>query len=123
VTSRALGFRRDRRDLFARGAYVPLHAVGKRADNVIAFARASDEAAAIVVTGRFFTRLGVGSSGALRLSAEAWGDARLPLGELHDGGRFRDRFTGREFDARDGALALSEILSPLPLALLERVAG
>ena len=123
VTSRALKFRRARRDLFARGSYLPLRAEGQRADNVVAFARAHDADAGIVIVGRFFTRLGVGTSGALCLSKDVWGDTRLPLGELQDGGCFRDVFTGREFDARDGTLALSEILSPLPVALLERVAG
>jgi (1->4)-alpha-D-glucan 1-alpha-D-glucosylmutase len=122
VTSRALTFRRASRDLFARGSYMPLRAEGKRADNVIAFARASEDKTAVVVAGRFFTRLGIGDSGALRLNAEGWGDTRLQLGELQSGGRFRDVFTGREFDARDGTLALSEILSPLPVALLESIA-
>jgi (1->4)-alpha-D-glucan 1-alpha-D-glucosylmutase len=122
VTSRALMFRRGCRDLFARGSYAALRADGKRADNVIAFARADEEKTAVVVAGRFFTRLGIGDSGALRLNAEGWGDTRLQLGELQSGGRFRDVFTGREFDARDDALALSEILSPLPVALLESIA-
>jgi (1->4)-alpha-D-glucan 1-alpha-D-glucosylmutase len=121
VTSRALNFRRAHAELFARGGYVPLHASGRRAENVVAFARTLDGDAAIVLAGRFFTRLGVGREGALRLSAEAWGDTTLAVAGV-EGGRYRDLLTGREFDLREGgALSLAEVLSPLPVALLARV--
>ena len=120
VTSRALNFRRERARLFEAGEYVPLAARGRRADNVLAFARTRGGAACVAVAARFFTRLGVGAEGPLALKAEAWGDTLLPLGEL-GGGRWRDAFTGREFDAGDGgALRLSELLSPLPVALLSK---
>jgi (1->4)-alpha-D-glucan 1-alpha-D-glucosylmutase len=118
VTSRALGFRRAHAELFARGEYLPLRAACRRADSVVAFARTHERDAAIVVAARFFTRLGVGRVGPLRLSEAAWADTRLPLNE--SGVRYRDVFTRREFTTReDGALALSEVLSPLPVALLE----
>jgi (1->4)-alpha-D-glucan 1-alpha-D-glucosylmutase len=120
VTTRALNFRRERAELFARGSYVPLGGAGRRADNVVAFARAHEGAAVLAVAGRFFTRLGVGREGPLRLSREAWGDTALSL-EGVGGGRYREVFTGREFDARGGTLGVSELLSPLPVALLERV--
>ena len=125
VTARALHFRRARRELFARGSYVPLEAAGRRADNVVAFARKAGDEEAVVVAGRFFTRLGVGREGPLRLGAEAWGDAALAPGDQLAGSRWRDLFTGREFDTRGGekTLRLSEVLSPMPVALLERVTG
>ncbi|HEY9283559.1 MAG TPA: malto-oligosyltrehalose synthase, partial [Pyrinomonadaceae bacterium] len=41
VTSRALAFRKARRELFAAGDYVPLAASGEHADSVVAFARKS----------------------------------------------------------------------------------
>jgi maltooligosyltrehalose synthase len=74
----------------------------------------------VAVSGRFFTRLGVGREGALRLGREAWGDTTLRL-EGVEAGRYRDVLTGREFDAGAGALPLAELLSPLPVALLARV--
>nr|MDQ5837596.1 malto-oligosyltrehalose synthase [Acidobacteriota bacterium] len=107
-------------ELFARGQYLPLRAAGRRADSVVSFARALDGDACIVVAGRFFTRLGVGRAGPLGLSRAAWGDTRLAVGELPPA-RYRDVFTGREFDAREGALALADVLSPLPVALLFRL--
>ena len=117
VTSRALNFRRGRAALFARGEYVPLRASGRRAASVVSFARALDGDACLVVASRFFTRLGVGREGALSLKREVWGDTVLQL-EGVEGGRYRDVLTGRGFDARDGALRVGEILSPLPVALL-----
>jgi len=120
LTSRALNFRRKHAELFSRGAYVPLRASGRRAENVVAFAREYEGRAAIVVAARFFTRLGTGRSGSIGLSREAWRDTALELGEL-SAGRFRDVFTGREFDARDGALSIADVLSPLPVALLARL--
>jgi (1->4)-alpha-D-glucan 1-alpha-D-glucosylmutase len=119
VASRALGFRRAHAALFSQGAYTPLRAAGRRAESVVAFARERDASAAIVIAGRFFTRLGTGRSGALSLGQDAWRDTALELGAL--GGRFRDVFTGREFDARDGTLHVADVLSPLPVALLERL--
>lgn len=119
VTSRALSFRRGHASLFAHGEYVPLRASGSRAANVISFARVHEEEAAIVVASRFFTRLGVGREGPLSLQREAWGDTTLRL-EGIEGGRFRDILTGREFEARDGALDVASLLSPLPVALLTR---
>ncbi|HVF66651.1 MAG TPA: malto-oligosyltrehalose synthase [Pyrinomonadaceae bacterium] len=118
VTSRALNFRRGRAELFSLGRYEPLSARGRRAENVLAFSRAHGEQTCVAIAARFFTRLGVGREGPLALSAEAWGDTVLTLGEL-GAGRWRDVFTGREFDAGSGgALRLAEVLSPLPVALL-----
>ena len=122
VTSRALNFRREHAELFARGEYIPLHASGRRAASVVSFARTHDGEAAVVVASRFFTRLGVGREGALSLKREAWGGTALHL-EGVEGGRYRDVLTGREFEARDGVLQVGEILSPLPVALLARVPG
>jgi (1->4)-alpha-D-glucan 1-alpha-D-glucosylmutase len=122
VTTRALNFRRERAAVFARGEYLPLSASGRRADNVVSFARALEGDAVVVVASRFFTRLGVGREGALSLKREAWGGTALHL-EGVEGVRFRDVLTGREFEARDGVLQVGELLSPLPVALLARVSG
>ena len=98
VTARALNFRRERAGLFSRGEYTPLAARGRRAENVLAFARTRGQEACVAVAARFFTRLGVGREGALSLSADAWRDTHLPLGDP-GAGPWRDVFTGREFEA------------------------
>ena len=55
VTMRALAHRRRHRELYERGAYLPLAVEGPGARHVVAFARvASDGRASITVVGRFF---------------------------------------------------------------------
>ena len=127
VTSRALAFRRARRELFASGGYLPLAASGAQADSVVAFARKSGDAEAVVVAGRFFTRLGTGRAGPLwRGGEELWGDTILMLDGRLARARYRDAFTGAEFDAREAwgvtSVRLAEVLGRLPVALLEPVA-
>ncbi|HYO63320.1 MAG TPA: malto-oligosyltrehalose synthase [Pyrinomonadaceae bacterium] len=123
VTSRALNFRRARRELFDAGEYVPLAARGARAHHVVAFARRQGGGEAVAVAARFFTRLNGANN--LPLGAEVWGDTFLPLDATDGAARFRDVFTGREFglSAEGGAagLRLSEVFESLPVALLERV--
>jgi len=124
VTSRALNLRKARAALFASGEYVPIEAAGARARSVVAFARRLGGEEVLAVAGRFFTRLGAGDGGAgLRLEAAVWGDTSLRLDAAAAGRRYRDLFTGAEFDASGGTLPLSSLLSPLPVALLERIEG
>ncbi len=112
VTSEALRFRRANRDLFERGAYVPLEARGARAGHVIAFARVAGERAAVALAGRFFLKLGPPG-------ARTWGDTEVALPA---GRRFRDAFTGRELRVEGGGgLRAAEAFAEMPVALLERL--
>ncbi len=105
---------------------MPLAASGAHADSVVAFARKSGEAEAVVVAGRFYTRLGVGRGGPLwRGGDRTWGNTTLMLDGRLARRRYRDAFTGAEFDAREAwgvtSLRLAEVLGRLPVALLEPV--
>lgn len=123
LTSRALRFRRARPALFAEGCYLPLAARGEKGNHVIAFARALGKQAAVVVTGRFFTRLG--DLNQPPTGREVWGDSDLALNHTSIGGLYRDVFTGRLIRAGyDGAgveIPLAEVFAHLPVALLERL--
>jgi (1->4)-alpha-D-glucan 1-alpha-D-glucosylmutase len=120
VMQRGLSFRRSQRALFEQGRYEPLAASGGRADNVIAFARARGDAAAVVVCGRLFA--GLGGRGKPPVG-EVWRDTRLLLPETLAGRRFRDAISGEPIEATPGggppALALSRVFARLPVALLE----
>lgn len=125
VTSRALRYRRERRELFERGEYLPVEAGGSRAECVVSFARKRGDAETLALAGRFFTRLINAEDERLSPEASAWGDTFIVLDEKLSGARFKDAFTGREFEPRDGwrgkELVLSDVFAHLPLALLERV--
>ncbi|HEY9284793.1 MAG TPA: hypothetical protein VIP46_15155, partial [Pyrinomonadaceae bacterium] len=76
----------------------------------------------------FYTRLGVGREGPLwRGGPETWRDTILMLDGRLARGRYRDAFTGAEFDAREAwgvtSVRLDEVLGRLPVALLEPVGG
>jgi (1->4)-alpha-D-glucan 1-alpha-D-glucosylmutase len=123
LTSRALRFRRARQALFAEGGYLPLAARGRKENHVIAFARILRERIAVVVTGRFFTRLGVPDQAPT--GGGIWGDSSVALDYPASAGLYRDVLTGRLIRAeRDGAgidLPLEQVFAHLPVALLERV--
>ncbi|HSB61994.1 MAG TPA: malto-oligosyltrehalose synthase, partial [Vicinamibacteria bacterium] len=121
VTSRALRFRRALRELFAAGDYVPLHAVGVRQREVVAFARTVPGSSVVVAAARFLTRLPDPPIG-----ASAWGDTALALAEPR-GRVFRDAFTGRDVrvarSERGDELPLADAFAHLPVALLEAQDG
>ncbi|HEY8461493.1 MAG TPA: malto-oligosyltrehalose synthase, partial [Blastocatellia bacterium] len=118
LTSRALRFRRARQALFAEGSYLPLAAHGRKENHVIAFARILRERIAVIVTGRFFTRLGV--SNQPPTGGGIWEDSFVALDYPSAAGLYRDVLTGRLI--RAGAkLPLAEVFTHLPVALLERV--
>ena len=118
LTSRALRFRRARQALFAEGDYLPLTARGQKESHVIAFARAAANQTAVVVTGRFFTRLGD-----LRqppTGSGVWGESVVEMDHASAAGTYRDVFTGRLIRA-ESELPLAQVFAHLPVALLERV--
>jgi (1->4)-alpha-D-glucan 1-alpha-D-glucosylmutase len=124
VTTGALNYRRNNRDLFERGEYLPLQPAGERERHVVSFARKVGDKAAIVIATRFFMRLTPGAP----VGREAWGDTMILTGD-ELAGCYRDVFTGRSVRAQkrpdgseDGSeLPVAEALAHLPVALLERI--
>ena len=123
LTSRALRFRRARQTLFAEGDYLPLDVRGHKESHVIAFARAFSEQAAVVVAGRFFTRLG--DVNQPPTGSGVWGDTAVALNYVSAAGWYRDAFTGRriraEYSKAGVEMPLAQIFAHLPVALLERM--
>lgn len=116
-----LGFRRANQELFARGSYLPLTAVGEKSEHVIAFARTLAEKSVVVASARFFTRLS--ESERWPIGKDVWGADEIRLGEEIRGGVYRDVLTGRHIDSlqKGGGLPLSEVFANLPFAMLERI--
>jgi len=120
VTHRVLQFRRDHRELFATGSYIPFETSGTHAHHVIAFARRAADEGAIVAAGRFFTRLG---GGARTLPAGAvWSDTGLSLPADLASRRYLDLFTDRTIDVheKDGVtwLSMGEAFALMPISML-----
>jgi (1->4)-alpha-D-glucan 1-alpha-D-glucosylmutase len=118
----ALKCRGEKRGLFERGEYIPLEAMGEKADNVCAFARRMGPESVIVAAPRFFASL-IGKPPGLPLGDEVWGDSSLMVHLFGPGTRYRNVFTGEIITAREfknaTALKLSEVFANFPAAMLE----
>jgi (1->4)-alpha-D-glucan 1-alpha-D-glucosylmutase len=94
VIAHVLRLRQQKPMLFRRGDYLPLSASGKRADNVITFARVEDDDALIVIAPRLvFSAL----HGGFELPhTELWTETAIPLPERLANHRYRDILSGKE---------------------------
>lgn len=61
-TLMGLRFRRQHKDLFIGGEYLPVEVKGKREKNIVSFIRKRGKTIAIIVAGRFFTQWPVGQN-------------------------------------------------------------
>jgi maltooligosyltrehalose synthase len=94
--------------------------MGKKARHVCAFARALEEKCAVIVAAVRMVALTVGAE-RLPVGEGVWGDTRVPVPDERPGGRYRDVFTGAVHVVDEqGGLWLRDVLSVLPVALLER---
>jgi len=119
---RALNFREAKQELFAAGDYVPLSLLGRRREDVFAFARRRRNALAIVATPRLFTRLT--DEGQPPIGKRIWGARKMSL--PHDfPGKWRNVFTGETLFAHragnEKVIPLEKLFSSFPVALLERI--
>jgi len=122
LTYRTLNFRRQNPDLFARGTYLPLEAVGEKKDHVIAFRRGHGGREILVAVPRLVAGLTMGKENA-PLGAETWGNTCLPLDSQDLSRAYRNLFTGERVPVkrveRGGRIELSGAFSSFPVALLE----
>jgi (1->4)-alpha-D-glucan 1-alpha-D-glucosylmutase len=124
ITTGALNYRQNNRDLFERGEYLPLQPAGERERHVVSFARRTGDKTAIVIATRFFIRL----TPRAPIGRDVWGDTAILMNDELVG-CYRDVFTGKRIQTRmrpdgngDGnELPLADALEHLPVALLERI--
>lgn len=83
--------------LFRRGAYLPLTASGKQAENVLAFARQQDDVALIVIAPRLVLRM----LSASRSFALHWAETEVRLPARLTNRRYRNLLTGEEAELTD----------------------
>jgi len=124
LTGKALNFRRENRGLFESGRYLPLAVEGACSEHVCAFERSDNDSSILVVVPRFCSRLIRDSSG-LPLGQDVWQDTRVIQPFDTATSCYRNVFTGEvlNLDQHEGrlSLALKDILSVYPVALLERI--
>ncbi|NPV29398.1 MAG: malto-oligosyltrehalose synthase [Firmicutes bacterium] len=127
LTYKALHFRRAHRELFARGAYIPLDATGPLGAHVCAFLRRLENSWALVAVPRLLAKFLAGQPPAGPLAARFPPGADAPEGSalvLAAGApeRWRSIFTGAQVQARGASPALlpvADLFRDFPVALLE----
>jgi len=119
---RVLNYRRQSRELFDSGEYLPLEAKGARSRHLCAFARRGRAATVIAVAARLVATLAPELE--LPLGEAAWMDTILVLPE-GSGRRFRNIVNGEELEVveREGhrAIPLAQLFAQVTVALLEPV--
>lgn len=123
VTYKMLNYRRENRDLFDSGEYVPLVAAGEKAYHVCAFARRSEDAAVLVIAPRFFHEL-LKNPEDLPVGKAVWDDACVMLPFEAMDRQYVNLFTGERIMtmSRNGTavMHLAEVFSHFPAAIMVR---
>jgi (1->4)-alpha-D-glucan 1-alpha-D-glucosylmutase len=124
LTGKALNYRRNNRELFESGRYLPLTVHGSCLEHICAFERAVNGSSILVVVPRFCSSLKLGSHG-LPLGPDVWQDTRILLPSDTAESSYRNIFTGEisNLEQQEGSLSLAvrDILAVFPVALLERL--
>jgi (1->4)-alpha-D-glucan 1-alpha-D-glucosylmutase len=100
MIARMLRLRQEFPDLFRKGSYLPLETNGKRARNIVAFAREFEDRVLVVVAPRLVLEA-LHDLAASRTSG--WAETLIALPPGLADRRYRDIFTGRTFDFHDQA--------------------
>lgn len=113
---RALKTRTAQPSLFQYGEYLPLAVEGARKESVFAFARTFGNRWHVSVLPRLLA--GFVPEGGAPLGRALWEDTRIRFpGEAP--ARWSDAISGRELRMENGSLAVGDVLSHFPVALLE----
>ena len=115
VTWRGLQLRRAFRPLFTHGEYLPIETRGMHADRICVFARVGDGQAAIAAAPRLIGPL-IADDG-VPVGAAVWGDTAVVLPQRL-ARCYRNAYTGERIHGEYGAIAVSQLLTVFPVALL-----
>ena len=116
TTMQALRFRRDHRELFQVGRYIPLHATGAKRDHLLAFAREHQNHVAIVAVPRLSYMLAGGTT--RPPLGELWQDTELPV-PSRTSEFLENVFTGEKIRVSPQRTLLGrELFRHFPVALL-----
>lgn len=122
----SLQFRKQEKELFLEGEYLPLEAHQGKEDHLIAFMRKHKERSAVIVTTRFFTQLVKGKM-ETPVGEKYWGAAQIALPKTFPCRELIDIFTGKTIQIHRNKdqtwLDVREALGTLPFCLLtDRIA-
>ncbi len=124
VIYRSLNYRKENRQLFENGTYIPLVSDGSLKEHVCAYARQGDGKVVLVIVPRFLTCIIKGMD-ELPLGKKRWEDSSIVIPEEIAGNKFRNIFTEDTVRVvEQGAkrvLTLGEVFANFSVAMLEAI--
>jgi (1->4)-alpha-D-glucan 1-alpha-D-glucosylmutase len=121
LTYQVMNYRRSHQDLFSKGAYSPVLAVGEKGGYVCSFIRSLEEEAALIAVPRLVVGLTGGREEHL-LKGSQWRQTSLILPHEMTGKSFHNLFTGERVtvDSKEGnaTLPLAALFQFFPVTLL-----
>lgn len=115
IIAALLRLRQEAPTLFRKGEYLPLDVTGKRAANILAFARAEADDALVVIAPRLvFNALHTGLTDP---RSERWAETEIGLPERLANRRYRDICSGKRIDPKE-RIAVNWAFSEHPFGLL-----
>lgn len=123
VLWKTLAYRRLHRELFERGAYLPLTVKGRKKEYLCAFMRIQAERPVIVVVPRLAARLLGNDETRLPLGPEVWSNTVIVLPDNLPPQSYTNILTGEEIlpgGPDNNRLAAAELLRSFPVCLLAR---
>jgi (1->4)-alpha-D-glucan 1-alpha-D-glucosylmutase len=122
VIYKALVFRRENKDLFSNGEYVPLECHDARCDTICAFLRRHGHRNVITVVPRLLRKVLAGGE-ELPLGRNVWDDSTIIVPSSDIGVKYRNIFTGETVavakSEEANSLRLADIFANSPVAILE----
>jgi (1->4)-alpha-D-glucan 1-alpha-D-glucosylmutase len=112
LSQRFLQFRREHSDLFHRGEYLALQAAGTFAESCVSFVRRLDDNWIAVIAPRLSSRIGFPPIG------EVWQDTAIQLPESFSLKDAHDLFTCRPVRHQKRQIAVRDVFSVLPFAVI-----
>lgn len=124
VIYRALNFRKQHRELFQYGSYIPLETTGDKGEHICAFARQSGNSVAIIMVPRFITRLTTEPE-YFPFPEDNWGGTFVANPSAEKGAGYVNIFTDELFySVEQGGFVgfhAKDLFRYCPVALLKRI--
>jgi (1->4)-alpha-D-glucan 1-alpha-D-glucosylmutase len=118
ITYRALTLRKELRQVFEKGEYIPLEVTGARSGHVIAFARRHLTSMIVVAVPRFLVKI---MSLPDQQFGDIWEDTVIIMPAASGEGQYINIFTGEEMAGQGPALLCREIFRKFPVTLLNKI--
>lgn len=113
VAWKGLGFRKEHKELFLKGEYLPLTVEGIKKIHVVAFARVLENRVVLITAGRFFHKL---TNQLKAPSGRLWEKTKIILPEEFKKREWKDIFTHEEQNGSE--LSLEKVFQKLPFSIL-----